>query len=160
LARLGWSETDLASRRKSDPAKLALAARLRQETTLTIKALAARVHLGTSKSANARLHNWMGRPRRPHQTKLDSLYENQQTQEHRTRLWVDPFSVTAHRRGASEFQRQLPYAHDSLHIRCCNLCSADIVWQAERTRHCACQFFCDCSGRASGIIQSRGRQGH
>jgi hypothetical protein len=49
----------MAARRKSDPGKLALAARLRQETTLTIKGLAARVHLGTSKSANARLHQFM-----------------------------------------------------------------------------------------------------
>jgi REP element-mobilizing transposase RayT len=56
LRRLGWKETDLASQPKSDPAKLAIAARLRRETTLSIKAIAARVHLGTSKSANARLH--------------------------------------------------------------------------------------------------------
>src|SRR5439155_832819 len=55
LRRLGWKETELASRRKSDPAKLAIAARLRKETTLSIKSIAARVHLGTSKSANARL---------------------------------------------------------------------------------------------------------
>jgi putative transposase len=60
LRRLGWNETELAGRRKSHPAKLALAARLRQETTLSIKEIAARVHLGTSKSANARLHQWMG----------------------------------------------------------------------------------------------------
>ena len=59
LARLGWSQEELEARRKSDPAKLAMAARLRQETALTIKAIAARLHLGTSKSANARLHGWM-----------------------------------------------------------------------------------------------------
>jgi hypothetical protein len=62
LRRLGWQETDLKARRKSDPAKLALAARLRRETTLTLRAIAARVHLGTSKSANARLHEWMRMP--------------------------------------------------------------------------------------------------
>jgi REP element-mobilizing transposase RayT len=56
LRRLGWGENDLLSQPKSDPAKLAIAARLRRETTLPIKAIAARVHLGTSKSANARLH--------------------------------------------------------------------------------------------------------
>jgi REP element-mobilizing transposase RayT len=61
LRRLGWKETELASRRKSDPAKLAIAARLRKETTLSIKSIAALVHLGTSKSANARLRNWMGK---------------------------------------------------------------------------------------------------
>jgi hypothetical protein len=49
----------LVRRRKNDPDKLAIAARLRRETTLTLKAIAARVRLGTSKSANARLHKWM-----------------------------------------------------------------------------------------------------
>ena len=44
---------------KSDPAKLAIAARLRQETTLSVKTIAARMHLGTIKSANARLHGWL-----------------------------------------------------------------------------------------------------
>jgi hypothetical protein len=61
LGRLGWTETDLAARRKSDPNKLAIAARLRRETTLTLRAITARVHLGTSKSANARLHQGHGR---------------------------------------------------------------------------------------------------
>ncbi len=59
LRRLGWNENDLATRRKSDPGKLGMAARLRTETTLSIKAIASRVHLGTSKSANVRLHEWM-----------------------------------------------------------------------------------------------------
>ena len=43
----------------NDPIKLELAARLRRETTLTIKAIAERVHLGTSKGANANLHRQM-----------------------------------------------------------------------------------------------------
>ncbi len=55
LKRLGWTRADLAQRRKSDPAKVALAARLRRETTLTIKAIAARLHLGSWKSATTRL---------------------------------------------------------------------------------------------------------
>jgi hypothetical protein len=59
LDRLSWTESDLVGRRKSDPIKLALAARLRQETTLPLKAIAARVKLGSSKSANANLHRWM-----------------------------------------------------------------------------------------------------
>ena len=59
LKRLGWKPSELAKRRKSDPLKLAVAARLRRETTLTLKEIAGRVHLGTSKSANARLHQWM-----------------------------------------------------------------------------------------------------
>ena len=62
LKRLGWKKSELAERAKGDPAKLALAARLRRETTLSIKDIAARTHLGTSKSANARLHRWMKQP--------------------------------------------------------------------------------------------------
>ena len=45
----------MLSRRKSDPVKLVVAARLRRETTLSIKAIAQRLYLGTSKSANIRL---------------------------------------------------------------------------------------------------------
>jgi len=56
LKRLGWTEADLVARRKSDPLKLAIAARLRNETTHSLKAIAARVHLGTSKGANTNLH--------------------------------------------------------------------------------------------------------
>ena len=59
LERRGWVEEDLARRRKRDPEKLAIAARLRKETTLPIKGIAARVRLGTSKSANTNLHKWM-----------------------------------------------------------------------------------------------------
>jgi hypothetical protein len=59
LKRLGWTEAALATRRKSDPLKLAIGAHLRRETTLSLKAIAARVHLGTSKGANANLHKWM-----------------------------------------------------------------------------------------------------
>ena len=47
LGRLGWTEADLAQRRKSAPEKLAMASRLRRETTLSIKTLAARMHLGS-----------------------------------------------------------------------------------------------------------------
>jgi hypothetical protein len=54
--RLGWNEADLPQRNQSDPEKLALAARLRRETTLPVKWIAARVQLGTSRSANAKLH--------------------------------------------------------------------------------------------------------
>jgi len=59
LLRRGWTETDLAARRKRDPDKLAISARLRRERTLPIKSIATRVGLGTSKSGNARLHAWM-----------------------------------------------------------------------------------------------------
>jgi len=63
LRRLGRKGAELATRRKADPAKLAIASRLRKETTPSIRSIPARVHPGTSKSANARLHAWM--PSRP-----------------------------------------------------------------------------------------------
>ena len=58
IKRLGWSPGDLSQRPKSDPAKLALASRLRRETTLPLKAIAARLHMGTWKSLNAKLYRW------------------------------------------------------------------------------------------------------
>ncbi|MHB8519900.1 MAG: transposase [Limisphaerales bacterium] len=62
LARLGWKEEDLVRQRKNAPEKLAIAARLRKETILPIKSIAARVGLGTSKGANRNLHSWMQNP--------------------------------------------------------------------------------------------------
>ena len=59
LAASGWNPADLRRRPKSDPTKLALAARLRQETTLTVKQIAERLSLGTPKSATTALHRWM-----------------------------------------------------------------------------------------------------
>jgi REP element-mobilizing transposase RayT len=59
LEKLGWKEADLAQIRKNAPGKLALAARLRRETTMSLKWIAARIQLGTSKSANAKVHQWM-----------------------------------------------------------------------------------------------------
>jgi len=59
LRRLGWSAEDLVRRPKNDAGKLTIAVRLRRETTLNIKAITARVHLGTYNTANARLHRAM-----------------------------------------------------------------------------------------------------
>jgi len=59
ISEEGGREEERAQRAKSDPGKLALAARLRRETTLPIKWIAARLQLGTSKSANSNLHRWM-----------------------------------------------------------------------------------------------------
>ena len=59
LRRLGWQEADLQSQPKNEPGKLAIEARVRRETTLPIKAIAQRIQLGSSKSANARLHATM-----------------------------------------------------------------------------------------------------
>ena len=59
MSPLGWKETDLARRLKNDPGKLAIAARVRRETTLPIKWIAARVQLDSSKSVKSMLHYWM-----------------------------------------------------------------------------------------------------
>jgi REP element-mobilizing transposase RayT len=61
LHRRGWERQELARRSKSDTDKLEIAARLRRETTMTIKAIAARVGLGSSKAANTKLHQHMRR---------------------------------------------------------------------------------------------------
>ena len=58
LKRLKWREGELLPRPKSDPAKLAIAARLRRKTTLPLPWIAARLHMGTWKSLNANLHRW------------------------------------------------------------------------------------------------------
>ncbi len=85
LKRLGWTEGELAARRKSDPLKLALAARLRKETTLSLKAIAGRVHFGAAKGANT--------------TCTDGCVPRRRKVRHRTSdyeracafLWADPF---------------------------------------------------------------------
>ena len=57
LAGRDWTEADLARRRRSDPGKLAIAARLRSETTLPVKWIAARVQIGTTQGAKSLLHH-------------------------------------------------------------------------------------------------------
>jgi hypothetical protein len=47
------------SRRRNDPVKLEIGARLRRETEFSIGAIAARVHLVSSKAANRSLHSHM-----------------------------------------------------------------------------------------------------
>jgi hypothetical protein len=49
----------LSKRLKSDAATLASAAWLRRETIFSHKSLARRAGLGSSRSANTKLHNWM-----------------------------------------------------------------------------------------------------
>jgi REP element-mobilizing transposase RayT len=58
LRVLGWTEADLAARRRSHPSKLAIAARLRAETTLTLKQIAERLNLGKLKGAKTNLRKW------------------------------------------------------------------------------------------------------
>ena len=47
LQRRGWSEGDLCERAKGDQGKVALAGRLRRETTMTLKWVAARLAMGS-----------------------------------------------------------------------------------------------------------------
>ena len=58
LRRLDWTEAELRGRRKSDPDTLAMASRLRRETTLTVGWIAQRLALGTRESAVMKLHRW------------------------------------------------------------------------------------------------------
>jgi hypothetical protein len=50
LQKLGWTEGDLATRQKGDRAKVKLAMKLRAETTVTLKWIAARLRMGTGAS--------------------------------------------------------------------------------------------------------------
>ncbi|MGO9203467.1 MAG: hypothetical protein ACLQM8_23340 [Limisphaerales bacterium] len=61
MFRRRWTQADLAARRKSDPLKLQIAARLRRETTLSINQIAECLHLRTTRSASVRLHPAMSR---------------------------------------------------------------------------------------------------
>lgn len=47
LRRLGWSEKELSGRAKGHPGKLLIARRLRQETTMSLKWIAAWLRMGT-----------------------------------------------------------------------------------------------------------------
>jgi putative transposase len=68
LRGLGWAEADLEKRPKGDPGKLAIAARLRRETTLPMRWIVARLRMGTRKSATACMRNW----KRPHERREDN----------------------------------------------------------------------------------------
>jgi putative transposase len=65
MASLGWTEADLDCRLKSDPGKLAQAARVRKETTLPITWIAARLRMGTAKCVKPMLHHWLHAHEKP-----------------------------------------------------------------------------------------------
>ena len=56
LQRLKWKEADLKGTPKTHPEKLSMARRLRRETTLTIREIAQRMHMGSWKSLNNKLY--------------------------------------------------------------------------------------------------------
>jgi REP element-mobilizing transposase RayT len=66
LEHLGWTEDELRARRKGDPAKLAVARRLRRETTMSLQWVASRLCMGT-KAYLAHLLYWEQhkKPERP-----------------------------------------------------------------------------------------------
>jgi len=58
IKRRKWKESELRRRAKSVPEKLALADRLRRETTLTLPQVAERLQMGSWKSLNSKLYRW------------------------------------------------------------------------------------------------------
>ena len=60
LRRLRWKEGELGRRAKSDPDKIRLASRLRQETTMTIAQIAKRLQMGTRNTLRTRLQEAKG----------------------------------------------------------------------------------------------------
>ena len=79
LAALGWNETELKSRRKNDPPKLALAARLRNETTYHQRNRSAAL-LENSKERDTTLHRWMrNNPQRANQVSTSATLITKKT---------------------------------------------------------------------------------
>ena len=58
LKRRRWQEADLAKRAKGDLGKVQIAGRLREETLVTVKWIAARLEMGTAGYVNNRLYRW------------------------------------------------------------------------------------------------------
>jgi hypothetical protein len=81
LQRQGWQEADLLARCKNDAVKLEIAARLRRETTLSTKVIAARVYLGSSKTANRSLHRYLRGVEPPARARGNCRYDQQSDQE-------------------------------------------------------------------------------
>jgi hypothetical protein len=56
LKQMDWTEAEMERRHKGDPGKLALAAKLRRETTLPMKWITQRLKMGTWKSASVQIY--------------------------------------------------------------------------------------------------------
>ena len=70
---------------QNDQTTVSDAARLRKETILPIKAIAQRVHLGSTKTANTRLNSVMKGPNHASEPQAPSS-----AYDRRSMLWVDP----------------------------------------------------------------------
>lgn len=57
MKRLGWTKTELRQRKKGDPAKVALARRLRAETAVSLKWIAENLQMGTWTHVSNRLYH-------------------------------------------------------------------------------------------------------
>jgi hypothetical protein len=62
IKTLQWTQNELATGQKSHPIKLALAARLRRERTLSVRQIAERLHPGTPRGVRTHLHKFMNNP--------------------------------------------------------------------------------------------------
>ena len=71
LKALGWKERELEQRAKGDPCKVAIAARLREETTLSIREIAQLLHMGKAESLNSKLYKL----RKNNEVKVDQKYK-------------------------------------------------------------------------------------
>ena len=58
LKRRKWDEAEQAARAKGDLIKVKLAARLREETLMTVKWITGRLRMGTAGYVNNRLYRW------------------------------------------------------------------------------------------------------
>ena len=57
MARSGWTAQQLATERNGHAVKVTIAQRLREETTMPLKWIAAELHMGTWTHLNRLLHN-------------------------------------------------------------------------------------------------------
>ena len=69
LTRKGWAEKDLNSRRKGDPFKVALAAKLRGQTTVTVGWIAEHLSMGTRGHLAHLLHQWTREQGKQHRSR-------------------------------------------------------------------------------------------
>ncbi len=100
--------------RKSQPiiplsAKLEIAARLRRDTTPSLKAIAARVRLGTSKTVNAKLHKHMPGHWPVIHRNQPWAYEYAHTKQ--SKLWV---TLPRHRPATPERRDERDRAHEPM----------------------------------------------
>ena len=68
LKALNWTADELHGRRKSDPQKIRIAARLRRETTMTLEWIAKRLCMGAATHVASLLHRQNQKPQTSEET--------------------------------------------------------------------------------------------